>query len=93
VIIYIYIFFIIFIIYILFCILYRKKIYLACTSLLGVETLKRIVFVPNVVFLVHDLPCVFTLKHDMSLKPDTRLPGVQTLKRIVFVPNLVFSCT
>jgi hypothetical protein len=49
----------------LFCVLYRKKIYLACTSLLGVETLKRIVFVPNVVFLVHDLPCVFTLKHDI----------------------------
>ncbi len=58
--------------------------------MLGVKTLKRIAFVPNVVFLVHDLPGVFTLKHDMSLKPDTRLPGVQTLKRIVFVPNVVF---
>jgi hypothetical protein len=34
----------------LFRISYRKKIFLACTCLLGVPTLKRIVFVPNVVF-------------------------------------------
>lgn len=52
----------------LFRITYRKKIFLACTCLLGVPTLKRIVFVPNVVSLVHDLPGVFTLKHAIIKK-------------------------